>query len=236
MALEEFFKLSQVVAVSLLAGCNSIIWPDGDLDFSGTHDAAASTCLGAPFVDDFEAGPSPALWDLFSSNATVDYDGGTLGLTFVPTPALNVSLRSKHALDMRGRRVWLRIDTPPRADTGTKLQFALESSASVGFYMELISGSLAGYHRASQADAPSYDFNNVPFDLSKHAYLQIRDDGSELHFETSGDGTHFIEQGTVSSPQLASLDAIDVQVFVWGGSSSQTEVVRLDAVGGTACN
>lgn len=223
VGLDDPFRFGEPEAGSSAGGGTS-----GDAATDAQLDAPTSSCLGPPFQDPFTSGPAPTLWEPLTSLDGIDYNPTAgLRLTLRDGEVGQTTLRSKTAMDLRQKRVWLKVLDPPSTATATAL-FQWEDLGLEGATFRLESGIFRGDFMKTPV------FANTVYDPKQHAYLQLRHDGVQLHFETSADGVKFVSQGSTATGQFG-LDAAYVQITVGRTAAGPADLIGFDAVGGSAC-
>lgn len=184
-------------------------------------DPEAACGRPSTYVDDFASGPLGPEWrELATAADSVLVANGALELGAPAGQA--TSIGSKFAVDLEGDRLRVELPSAPsgtasavvslRAPNGDELAFVVDGGA-------LLARQVVG----GVATTPG-----TPYEPVAHRWLQIREAGGRVHWETSPDAITWVERRSEALPAFARL--ADIVLAVRGGASGgKARFARLNA-------
>lgn len=118
-----------------------------------------------------------------------------------------------------GASVYLKLVTRPAASTGTDVScsFLVTSATpgtSLGFKYNAVTNVLRMHSMVDYYDPTGIE---IPFDAVNHLWLRLREDGTNVYWDTSPDGTVWTNRRTLATPAWvpASVDTCALDLFAY---------------------
>ncbi|MBR8638611.1 hypothetical protein KEF29_03180 [Streptomyces tuirus] len=120
-------------------------------------------------------------------------------------------------MDVRRASVYLKLATVPAASTGTNVtcNFLIICAApgtSVGFEYNAVTGILRLASNVDYWDAAAVELTYSPTD---HLWLRLREDGTNVYWDTSPDGSTWTNRRTLATPAWIPASIDDTAVDLW---------------------
>jgi hypothetical protein len=157
-------------------------------------------------VDNFNGGALGPDWgNSYGGTAVV------AGRARVPCTTGYAGCQTAYSWTMAGATFFVQVPTVPAASTaaeaycGVMVQSAT-AGTRVGFIINAVTGLLRCKNETGYFDADSVD---IPYSATDHKWLRMREDGTNLYWDTSPDGTTWTNRRTIPTPAwvLAEVDA-----------------------------
>jgi len=168
-----------------------------------------------------------SLQDNFNDNAIGpnwgDSYGGvseTVGRARVPLVAgAYAGYQTGRAWTFAGATVYLKLVTLPAASTGTDVScnFLVTSSVdgtSLGFKYNAVTGMLRMQSNVDYYDPTALE---ITYDPVQHLWLRLREDGTNVYWDTSPDGTTWTTRRTLATPAWipAAIDTCALDLYAY---------------------
>lgn len=178
-----------------------------------------------------------ALVDNFNDNTVGpnwgDSYGGvteTGGRARVPCIAGNYAgYQTGRAWTLAGASIYLKLVTKPAASTGTDVScnFNITSSVDgteIGFKYNAVTAKLRMQSNVNYFDGAAVE---IAYDAVNHLWLRMREDGTNVYWDTSANGSTWTNRRTLATPAwvTASVDtcALDLYSYRDAGAADYTE-------------
>lgn len=176
-------------------------------------------------VDNFNSGVIGANWgDSYGGVSIVN------GRARVPLAAgTYAGFQTGRAWTFAGATVYLKLVTVPAASTGTDVSanFLVTSSVdgtSLGFKYNAVTARLRMQSNTNYYDAAAIE---ITYDPVAHLWLRLREDGTNVYWDTSPDGTTWTNRRTLATPAWipAAVDtcALDLYAYRDTGTTDYAE-------------
>lgn len=123
------------------------------------------------------------------------------------------------AWTLAGATIYLKLVTRPAASTGTDVgaNFMITSATAgtgLGFKYNAVTAKLRMQSNVSYYDAAAVE---ITYDAVQHLWLRIREDGTNIYWDTSPDGTTWTNRRTLATPAwvAANVDTCAVDLFCY---------------------
>jgi hypothetical protein len=176
-------------------------------------------------VDNFNSGIIGANWgDSYGGVSIVN------GRARVPLAAgAYAGFQTGRAWTFAGASVYLKLVTRPAASTGTDVScnFLVTSSVdgtSIGFKFNAVTSKLRMQSNVDYFDAAAVE---ITYDPVAHLWLRLREDGTNVYWDTAPDGTTWTTRRTLATPAWvpAAIDtcALDLYAYRDAGTTDYAE-------------
>jgi hypothetical protein len=135
-----------------------------------------------------------------------------------------------------GASVYLKLVTRPVASTGTDVSFnflvtSSTEGTSIGFKYNAVTSKLRMQSNVSYFDASAVE---ITYDPVAHLWLRLREDGTNVYWDTSPDGTTWTNRRTLATPAwvTSSIDttALDLYGYRDAGVTDYAEVDNVNTL------
>ena len=135
-----------------------------------------------------------------------------------------------------GASVYLKLVTRPVASTGTDVSFnflvtSSTEGTSIGFKYNAVTSKLRLQSNVSYFDASAVE---ITYDPVAHLWLRLREDGTNVYWDTSPDGTTWTNRRTLATPAwvTTSIDttALDLYGYRDAGVTDYAEVDNVNTL------
>lgn len=182
-----------------------------------------------------------ALQDNFNDNTVGpewgDSYGGvseTGGRARVPLVAeAYAGYQTGRAWTLAGSSVYLKIPTLPAASTGTDVgvHFMVTSAVdgtAIGFKINVVTGNLRMQSNVDYFDASAVE---ITYSGTTHLWLRLREDGANVYWDTSPDGSTWTNRRTLATPAwvTAAVDTCALDLFCYRDAGT-TDFAEYDNV------
>lgn len=123
------------------------------------------------------------------------------------------------AWTLAGATVYLKIPTRPAASTGTDVgvHFMVTSAVdgtAIGFKINIVTGMLRMQSNVAYFDAGGIE---IAYNGTTHLWLRLREDGTNVYWDTSPDGTTWTNRRTLATPAwvTAAVDTCALDLFCY---------------------
>jgi hypothetical protein len=175
-------------------------------------------------VDNFNSGTLGPDWgNSYGGTAVV------AGRARVPCTTGYAGCQTAYSWTMAGATFFVQVPTVPAASTaaeaycGVMVQSAT-AGTRVGFIINAVTGLIRFKNEVGYFDADSVD---IPYSATDHRWLRMREDGINVYWDTSPDGTTWTNRRTIPTPAwiLAEVDAcaLDMSAHRDAGVSDYAE-------------
>lgn len=175
-------------------------------------------------VDNFNDGVLSGNW----GNA---YGGTTEtgGRARVPCTTGYAGCQTAYSWTMAGATFYVQVPTTPAASTATEAYCGVmvqspTAGTRVGFIINAVTGLIRFKNETGYYDPASVD---IAYNATTHKWLRMREDGTNLYWDTSPDGTTWTNRRTIATPAwiLAEIDtcALDMSAHRDDGTSDFAE-------------
>ncbi|MFF7308160.1 hypothetical protein [Streptomyces sp. NPDC008137] len=132
-------------------------------------------------------------------------------------PETYAGYQTGRAWTFAGATVYLKLATVPAASTGTNvtanfLIICATPGTSVGFEYNAVTGVLRLMSNVDYWDAAAVELAYSPTD---HLWLRLREDGTNVYWDTSPDGTTWTNRRTLATPAWIPASVDDTAVDLW---------------------
>ncbi|MEU0200914.1 MULTISPECIES: hypothetical protein [unclassified Streptomyces] len=148
-------------------------------------------------VDNFNDGVIAADWG--NSYGGVTESGG---LAHVPCTTGFAGYQTAYAWTLAGASFFVKVASVPAASTATEAYCGIlvngdAAGTRIGFTIKAVGNALR-----MQSDSGYFDPDavEITYDPVAHAFLRLREDGTNVYWDTSPDGTTWTNQRTLASP------------------------------------
>ncbi|MEV0917856.1 hypothetical protein AB0I93_26810 [Streptomyces sp. NPDC049967] len=160
------------------------------------------------------------------------YEGVTEtgGRARVPcTAGTYAGYQTGRAWTLAGASIYLKLVTKPAASTGTDVScnFNITSSVdgtSIGFKYNAVTAKLRLQSNVDYFDAAAIE---LTYDATNHLWLRIREDGTNVYWDTSANGSTWTNRRTLATPAwvTTSIDncAVDLYCYRDSGTADYAE-------------
>jgi hypothetical protein len=141
--------------------------------------------------------------------------GGTTetgGRARVPCTTGFAGCQTAYSWTLAGATLYVQVPTVPAASTATEaycgvMVQSLTEGTRVGFIINVVSGLIRFKNEVGYFDPDSVD---IAYSATDHKWLRLREDGTNLYWDTSPDGTTWTNRRTRATPAwvLAEIDAL----------------------------
>lgn len=130
---------------------------------------------------------------------------------------LYAGYQTGRAWTFAGASIYLKLATVPAASTGTNvtcnfLIICATPGTSVGFEYNAVTGMLRMAANVDYWDAAAVE---IAYDPVAHLWLRLREDGTNVYWDTSPDGTTWTNRRTVATPAWIPASVDDTAVDLW---------------------
>ncbi|WP_328336752.1 hypothetical protein [Streptomyces violaceus] len=187
-------------------------------------------------IDNFNAGTLGPEW----GNS---YGGTTVvgGRARVPCTAGYAGCQTAYAWTLAGATLFVQVPTAPAAGGATveayfavTVQGATEGTR-VGFSMNAVTGLLRCVSETDYWDAAAVE---LTYDPVTHLWLRLREDGTNLYWDTSPDGTTWTNRRTLATPAWIVADteacALDMSAHRDAGTADYAEFDMVNTLSNAA--
>lgn len=165
--------------------------------------------------------------DVIGPNWGDSYGGAneTGGQARVPCVAgTYAGYQTGRAWTFAGASIYLKLATTPTASTGTNvtcnfLIICATLGTSVGFEYNAVTDTL---RMASNVDYWDPDAVEIPYSATDHLWLRLREDGTNVYWDTSPDGTTWTNRRTLATPAWIPASIDDTAVDLWSHRDAGT--------------
>ena len=158
-------------------------------------------------VDNFNDGVIGANWG--NSYGGVSETGGRARVPCTTTPA---GYATGFSWTFGGSSLYVKVPTIPAASTATTATCSVfvdapdvaTSGLRVGFTIKAVAGMLRMQSDSGFTDASAVE---IAYSATTHAFLRLREDGTNVYWDTSPDGTTWTNRRTLASPAWIAASA-----------------------------
>ncbi|MDT0608863.1 hypothetical protein [Streptomyces lancefieldiae] len=175
-------------------------------------------------VDNFNSGLLGPEWgNSYGGTAIVD------GRARVPCTTGYAGCQTAYSWTMAGASWYVEVPTVPAASTAAEAYCGVmvqsqTAGTRVGFIINSVTGLLRCKNEVGYYDAESVD---IPYSAVDHRWLRMREDGTNLYWDTSPDGATWTTQRTLATPAwiLTEIDtcALDMSAHRDAGTDDYAE-------------
>lgn len=178
-------------------------------------------------VDNFNDGTIGANWG--NSYGGVTETGGK---AHVPCTTGYAGYQTAYSWTLAGAAFYVAVTTVPAASTATEAYASVfvnapdigTSGNRVGFVINTVTGLLRCKNDVGYFDAGSVD---ITYSAVTHKFLRLREDGTNVYWDTSPDGTTWTNRRTLATPAwvIASVDtcALDLSAHRDAGTADEAQ-------------
>jgi hypothetical protein len=155
-------------------------------------------------VDNFNSGTLGPEWgNSYGGTAVVG------GRARVPCTTGYAGCQTGYAWTLTGATLFVQVPTAPAAAGATEAYFAVTvqgatAGTRVGFSMNAVTGLLRCVSETDYWDDAAVE---VTYDPVAHLFLRLREDGTNLYWDTSPDGSTWTNRRTLATPAWIGADA-----------------------------
>src|SRR5690606_37331628 len=130
---------------------------------------------------------------------------------------LYAGYQTGRAWTFAGASIFLKLATVPAASTGTVVTcdfviICAVPGTSIGFEYNAVTGTL---RLMSNVDYWDPDAVELPYDPVAHLWLRLREDGTNVYWDTSPDGSTWTNRRTLATPAWVTTSIDDTAVDLW---------------------
>jgi hypothetical protein len=191
--------------------------------------AGAGYCPTTDFSDGFTAGELRPRWDPWSATGcTITPTGGALVMAFTGDPDVWCGASTFHHFDLRDSAVVIEMDqVPSLTQFVTYAQVMKPRDDTTRFEIGMESGTI--WFEQDVADT-STDYADTTWSAADHRFWRFSAVGTEVHLDTSPNGTDWTPQLTAT----AGFDVSQVDIVVGSGNYASAAIapatVRINGV------
>ena len=167
------------------------------------------------------------------------YGGATQsgGLAHVPCTTGYAGFQTSYTWTLAGAAFFVKVVSVPAASTATEAYASVfvnapgigvaggpEEGYRIGFVINTVTGLLRCKNDTGYFDAGSVD---ITYDPVAHAFVRLREDGTNVYWDTSPDGSTWTNRRTLATPAWVSADidqcAIDLSAHRDAGTSDEAQ-------------
>lgn len=137
------------------------------------------------------------------------------------------------AWTLAGATVYLKIPTLPAVSTGTDVgvHFMVTSNVdgtAIGFKINVVTGNLRMQSNVAYFDAGAVE---ITYSAVNHLWLRLREDGTNIYWDTSPDGSTWTNRRTLATPAwvTAAVDTCALDLFCYRDAGT-TDLAAYDNV------
>ena len=175
-------------------------------------------------VDNFNDGTIGPDWG--NSYGGVTESGG---VAHVPCTTGFAGLQTAYAWTFAGASLFVKVPVTPAASTATEAYCGVlvngdASGTRIGFTIKAVGNLLRMQSDSGYFDAAAVE---ITYDPVAHAFLRLREDGTNVYWDTSPDGTTWTNRRTLTSPAwiAAAIDicALDLSAHRDAGTADEAQ-------------
>lgn len=186
-------------------------------------------------IDNFNSGIIGPEWgNSYGGTTVVD------GRARVPCTTGYAGCQTAYSWTMAGATWYVEVPTVPAASTATEAYCGVmvqseTAGTRAGFIINVVTGLLRCKNEVGYYDPDSID---IPYSAVEHRWLRMREDGTNLHWDTSPDGTTWTTQRTLATPAwiLTEIDtcALDMSAHRDAGTDDYAEYDQFNTLSDAA--
>src|SRR5690606_18568864 len=140
------------------------------------------------------------------------------GQARVPCKAgLYAGYQTGRAWTFAGASIFLKLATVPAASTGTVvtcdfLIICAVPGTNLGFEYNAVTDTLRMMSNTEYWDPDAVE---LPYDAEAHLWLRLREDGTNVYWDTSPDGSTWTNRRTLATPAWVTTSIDDTAVDLW---------------------
>lgn len=159
------------------------------------------------------------------------------GLAHVPCTTGYAGYQTSYTWTLAGAAFYVKVVTVPAASTATEAYASVFVNAPgiavaggpqegyrIGFVINTVTGLLRCKNDTGYFDAGSVD---ITYDATAHAFLRLREDGTNVYWDTSPDGSTWTNRRTLATPAwvTSSIDtcALDLSAHRDAGTNDEAQ-------------